>query len=93
MTFPVESISGTMIAQTNTPAQINPKRGGIMWKGSVVRGLPGQVHPVALQESVMDLAGTVERELPERVDEAFDAFAHPLSKLGDRLWNDTLWSS
>jgi len=44
-TFPVEPIRGGMVAQTSTRAQARIEDGTVIWKGSVLPGLPHQVWP------------------------------------------------
>jgi hypothetical protein len=44
-TFPVEPIRGGMVAQTSTRAQARIEDGAVIWKGTVLPGLPYQVWP------------------------------------------------
>lgn len=91
-TFPVEEISGIMVAQTNTPDQINVKERRAIRKGSVLNGVDGQVWPPSLEEEVMSIVEGVEVELPSLNQEIFGSFEHPLSELDRMLWENTQWS-
>ncbi len=88
MTFPAEVVRGTMVAQTNTLAQL---RSGT-WKGSVVRGLPGQVTPLSFHDPVMEIAAEVQESLPELAKASFGEFEYPLSKAASDTWENSLWA-
>ncbi len=92
MTFPAEEIRGTMVAQTNTLSQIRTAGGQAVWKGSVLRGLSGQVYPETFQNRVLDIADAVEADLPDLIREEFGSFRYPHSELTRRLWLNTLWA-
>jgi predicted AlkP superfamily pyrophosphatase or phosphodiesterase len=92
MTFPAESVNGTMVAQTNTRSQVFTARGQAVWKGTVVPGLEGQVYPPAFQPQVMEIAVAVGRDVPLISRAVFGKFKHPRSKLTKRLWDNTQWS-
>ncbi|MCP4654077.1 MAG: hypothetical protein GY856_01530 [bacterium] len=92
MTFPAEEIRGTMVAQTNTLSQIRTTGGRAVWKGSVLRGLSGQVYPETFQNRVLDIADAVEADLPDLIREEFGSFKYPHSELTRRLWLNTLWA-
>ena len=91
-TFPVEEISGTMVAQTNTPDQINVKERTTIRKGSIVKGVDGQVWPPSQQDEVMSIVEDVEAKLPSLNEEIFGKFEHPVSELDRRLWDNTQWA-
>ena len=90
MTFPAEEIGGTMVAQTNTLAQLQRQHGRGIWKGTVVRGLPGQITPQDFHEPVMDIGADVQEET-SRTDAAGLWRAQTplertgLTQLGERL--------
>lgn len=92
MTFPAEGISGTMVAQTNTLAQLQQPRGRGVWKGTVVRGLPGQVTPETLHERVMEIGAEVQQELAEIARQAYGEFPHPLRGPAVQSWENGLWA-
>jgi len=92
MTFPAEKIRGTMVAQTNTASQVDVSFGRASWKGTVIPGLEGQVHPVDFQPRVMEIVDETARNLDATVQEAFGTFEHPLAELDRRLWENTLWA-
>ena len=88
MTFPAEAVRGTMVAQTNTLAQL--KSGA--WKGSLVRGLPGQVTPSSFHDPVMEIAAEVQESLPELAKASFGEFEYPLSMAASDTWENGLWA-
>jgi hypothetical protein len=91
MTFPAEGIHGTMVAQTNTMAQL-PQNGTGIRKGTVVRGLPGQVTPESLHERVMDIGAEVQDRLPELTRQTFGEFRYPLRGSAAQKWQNSLWA-
>jgi hypothetical protein len=91
-TFPVEEISGAMVAQTNTPGPVDGGRDVGIRKGSVIEGVDGQVWPDTLQDPVMSIAREVEAGLEAQNAQTFGTFPYPLAKLDRRLWENTRWS-
>ncbi len=92
MTFPVEPINGIMVAQTNTIDQLDTAGGKQIWKGSVVSGRSGQVHPPEWHAPVMDIVARAERDLDRIVADTFGHFEQPLTPLDERLWRNCLWA-
>ncbi|RMH18442.1 MAG: hypothetical protein D6696_13050, partial [Acidobacteria bacterium] len=92
MTFPAERIDGVMVAQTNTLRQLAVAYGRAIWKGRLVRGLPGQVYPPQRQDEIMAVAAAVESDLDRRMEDVFGVFPHPLRELERRLWDNTRWT-
>jgi len=92
MTFPAEEISGTMVAQTNTLAQLERQSGRGIWKGTVVSGLPGQITPPAFHDPVMDIGADVQQRLPELALESLGELKHPLRGIALHDWENGLWS-
>jgi predicted AlkP superfamily pyrophosphatase or phosphodiesterase len=91
ITYPAERIEGVMVSQTNTTAVIrDPKRA--LWKGSLIRGVEGQVHPAELQYRVMELLEEVDTSLEPITDEIFGRWPHPLTSLSRRMWEQTQWT-
>ncbi len=88
MTHPVEPVNGIMVAQTNTRGQI--VRG--MYKGGLVAGVEGQVYPPDREPEVMDLAATVEKNLPGRLQKFLGRPPHPLGDLEQRLLDNCMWA-
>ena len=76
------------MAQTNTLAQL--KSG--TWKGSVLRGLPGQVTPSSFHDPVMEIAAEVKESLPELAKASFGEFEYPLRKAAADIWENSLWA-
>lgn len=92
MTYPVEEVNGVMVAQTNTEAQLDTRWGTNVWKGTLVRGLPGQVYPPERQNAMLGTLAATDEGLPELTREIFGPFRHPLSTLGKRLWGNCQWA-
>lgn len=92
MTYPVEPVRGSMVAQTNTASQVDTRYGRNIWKGGVLEGVPDQTWPAALQEPLLALTRQVQAELPEIAAERFGTLTPPLALLEQRLWQNTLWS-
>jgi hypothetical protein len=92
LTWPVEPVHGVMVAQTNTPDQLNTSRGMNTWKGTLRHGIAGQVHPARLEAPLLEILGEVEEDLPALTEEIFGRFPHPFSRLGYQLWTNTQWA-
>lgn len=92
MTFPVDKISGVMVAQTNAPAEAKPTGGKDVWKGTLLKGIKEQVYPSKRQGEMMAILDEVDRELPDITKQIFGRFPHPLSELSQRLWNNCQWA-
>ncbi len=66
LTFPVEPINGVMVAQANT---LSGARGrGMLWKGSLIKGLESQVHPPEREASFFAVAEQAEKDMPLLMD-------------------------
>jgi predicted AlkP superfamily phosphohydrolase/phosphomutase len=87
MTYPVEPINGVMVAQTNTTLQI---REGT-WKGSIVPGAPGQVHPPEMEEDIMRLLEDVEHNLPGRNRRVFGDVEPEEGSVEEELLRRAMW--
>lgn len=92
MTYPVERVNGVMVAQTNTTAQIDTSAGRQVWKGTLVRGVPGQVYPPERQGEMLAILEAVERDLPRLTARIFGAETAPRTEFGRRLWSNCLWA-
>ena len=92
MTYPVEEISGLMIAQTNTIDQLDTRAGKHVWKGTLLKGVAGQVYPTDRQNEMMEIVAQVNTSLPDSVKQVFGEFRFPLSLLGQRLWSNCQWA-
>jgi predicted AlkP superfamily pyrophosphatase or phosphodiesterase len=86
VTYPVEAVNGTMVAQANTA-------GGALRKGSLLPGAPGQVWPAEFEPVVFARFEAVERTLDAWMEELFGAEAvrprHPELR---RRWDDCRWA-
>ena len=92
MTFPAEPIRGVMVAQTNTRGQIGGDGARRPWKGTIVRGLEGQVTPVQLQSRILDTAREVDDTLPRLASEVFGEIPRHLPEASVRAWAQSQWS-
>jgi hypothetical protein len=87
MTYPVEPIHGTMVAQTNTLPKLHS-----IWKGRLLKGVPGQVHPPERQNEVMRILEASEAGLDALRDEVFGSFPHPLGPFEEMFWEKAGWA-
>ena len=92
VTFPVEQINGVMVAQVNTTTPEAKRAEKGMWKGSLVEGLDGQVHPPERQHEILSIRRIVEEELPGLQERVFGEFSSELAPLPRRLWRNCLWA-
>ena len=92
MTFPVEPVHGAMVAQTNTVDQVDTRGGRHAWKGTLLRGAHGQLHPPELEPRVWEIIDRVEAGLPALEREIFGERTAPLSELARRLWENCRWA-
>lgn len=91
ITYPAEKIHGVMVSQTNTTAAAHNEAKAI-WKGSLLKGVPGQVSPPERQSEVMATLDEVERSLPEVTDRIFGKRPHPVDPFGRLMWDETQWA-
>jgi predicted AlkP superfamily phosphohydrolase/phosphomutase len=78
VSFPVEPISGVMVAQANTRENQELMRS---WKGSLLQGVRGQVHPAEREAEIFAIVDGVDRELEAIVAERLRA---PLKDVAPR---------
>jgi len=92
MTYPAESIHGVMVAQTNTTGVLDdPKRA--LWKGSLLRGVEGQVTPPERQNDVMDILDEAEATFDTLAASIFGAAVNaPMSPFTKLMWDQSRWS-
>jgi hypothetical protein len=92
LTYPVEPISGVMVAQTNTTsaADVRAERG--IRKGSLVEGLERQLHPPEREAEFFAIARRAEARLPELVREVFGDAAETTDPQVASLWKASLWA-
>ncbi len=92
MTYPAESIHGVMVAQTNTTGVLDdPKRA--LWKGSLLRGVEGQVSPPERQNEVMDILEETEASFDSLAVAIFGATVNaPMSEFTKLMWEQSRWS-
>jgi hypothetical protein len=88
-TFPVEIISGVMVAQVNTLEELTYRK----WikPGDVAQG-PGQVYPAAREDEFLEIVEEVGRELPQLVDSLYGDAAAGASEPDALKWETCRWS-
>ncbi len=92
LTFPVERIHGVMVAQYNTGSKEQAQQGDMIWKGTVVPGIPGQVHPPQRQAEFESIANDVASQLPQLAHQTLGRAAADTSPVAARLWENCMWS-
>ena len=92
MTFPVETIRGVMVAQTNTTASDGARDRDKIWKGTVYAGVEGQVWPPELQAEVFGYVDEVDRELPELIREVLGEMPAQAGPVPRRLMEKCGWA-
>jgi hypothetical protein len=92
MTYPAETINGVMVAQTNTTGVLDdPKRA--LWKGSLLRGVEGQVTPPERQNEVMDVLEETEASFDSLAATIFGPIATaPMTPFTKLMWDQSRWS-
>jgi predicted AlkP superfamily pyrophosphatase or phosphodiesterase len=86
VTYPVEPVAGTMVAQTNTAE-------GALRKGALLPGTPGQVWPPELEPEVFAALEVAERGLDAWMHELFGAAALEARNAElRRRWEECRWS-
>jgi hypothetical protein len=91
ITYPAEAINGTMVSQTNTTAVMsNPEQA--LWKGTLLKGVEGQVYPPEYQNHVMDLLEQTDKSMDSLTESIFGRFPNPPSDFGQLMWDQTIWA-
>jgi len=91
MTYPAEAINGTMVSQTNTTGVLrDPQRA--LWKGSLLKGVDGQVHPPEKQNEIMELLEDVDDSIDNITVDIFGEWPHPMTPFSELMWDQTLWA-
>lgn len=91
-TYPVEPINGVMLAQTNTRQQRRSSAGPALWKGTIYKGVPGQVWPVEMTDRIMQIVADVDADFDNRARSIFGQFKHKPAPLEELFWRSTRWS-
>jgi hypothetical protein len=89
-TFPVEPTEGILVSQANTLEQIARRK--MLKPGGMLRGVDGQVHPAARQDEMLEIAGQVERELPEVGRRIFGDLGRPRGRAEEAILETCAWS-
>jgi hypothetical protein len=89
-TFPVEEVSGRMVAQTTTRAQLDLSRGNVIWKGNYLAGVQHQVHPEEFAPRMDAIAQALAAKVDTSDDPMNATFGTPkrdFTPLTRKLWN------
>jgi hypothetical protein len=89
-TFPVEAISGVMVAPANTLEQV--ERRHIFKPSGMEKGVSGQVHPPAREDEVLAIVEAVDRELPQLLGRLYPASWGGDDPPEDANWQACRWS-
>jgi predicted AlkP superfamily phosphohydrolase/phosphomutase len=92
MTYPVEPITGVMVAQTNTTPRSELEQRSQSWKGTLYAGVEGQVHPPHLKSEILAHVPAVNASLPYVLESIFGSHPKPSSDVPGELWRESLWS-
>lgn len=92
MTYPAEPVNGLLVAQVNTLDQADRRQGRAIIKGGLLEDAPEQVFPGDRMAAVLATHREVTERLPELNRSTFGEFAHPLTPLTQRLWDNTQWA-
>ena len=91
MTYPAEQVKGSMVSQTNTTGVLkNPQVA--LWKGSLIKGVEGQVYPPERQTRVMDLLAEVDADLDSIETAIFGTPPNPVDDFSRMMWDQTEWA-
>ena len=91
MTFPAEEIEGVMVSQTNTVSVLIDNQKAL-WKGSLFKGVEGQVYPVTYQNTVMTLLENVNTELDDITTDIFGQRQYSSTEFAQLMWDQTQWA-
>lgn len=89
-TYPVEEISGVMVAQMNTLFSFDGVQTGVFRGLDKARQLK-QVHPAGLKDSVISDVEAVTENLDRIEESVFGRSGQPPTELGARLWEKIHW--
>jgi hypothetical protein len=63
-----------------------------IWKGSLRKGVAGQVYPPDRQAEMIGILEQCDNGLPSLTQQIFGTFRYPQSPLIQRLWENCLWA-
>ncbi len=90
-TYPAEPINGVMVSQTNTTGRLrNPEEA--LWKGTLLKGVDGQVYPPERQNRVMAVLDEVDGDLDRITEGIFGRIPNPTDEFSRTMWDQTLWA-
>jgi arylsulfatase A-like enzyme len=92
LTYPVEPISGVMVAQTNTTTQAELRRNVGIRKGELVEGRADQVHPPQREAEIFAIASDARARLPALLRETFGGAAETADPQVASLFEASAWA-
>lgn len=91
ITFPAEPIHGVMVSQTNTTSVLFDEKRAL-WKGTLLAGVPDQVHPPERQNRVMEILAEVDSDLDSITAGIFGSFPTDFDDFSRLMWEQTRWA-
>ncbi len=92
ITYPVEDIRGVMVSQTSTRRQIDLKDPRNIWKGSLLKGVEGQIHPPERIAEIESVADQARAGLPDFLERRFKNPGHALTPFLRKIRENSEWS-
>lgn len=92
LTYPVESVNGVMVAQVNTVTPQMRRAGQGIWKGHLVEGLGGQIHPPAREAGLLATIPEVAAETPSLVQKIFGTPSANAARLPAAMLEQSVWA-
>ena len=92
LTYPVERVNGVMVAQVNTVTPRMRRAGQGIWKGQLVEGLSGQVHPPEREPAILSMIPEVTAEAPGLVRAIFGAVPDGVEKAPAEMLEQSAWA-
>lgn len=90
LTWPVETLNGVMVAQTNTLEDEAIE--GQLWKGRLRSDRTQQVYPAELQAAMLAISEDVEAQFDAHLQRQFGVVSADSESVGGRLWKNSRWS-
>jgi hypothetical protein len=92
LTYPVEPVNGVMVAQVNTVTPQMRRAGQGIWKGQLVEGLRGQIHPPEREATLLAMIPEVAAAAPALVREIFGAMPENVSGAPAEMLEQSMWA-
>lgn len=92
LTYPVEPVNGVIVAQVNTVTPQMRRTGQGIWKGRLVEGLHGQVHPPEREQAILALVPEIEADTPGLVRAIFGTLPEHAAKVPAEMLDQSVWA-